>query len=141
MSATPPSVLLVEDHGVMGRMLARFLQEQGKIEVWAVAETAEAALKQLAVADARQPDLVLVDVSLPGMSGIDLLAELGRLYSTLPCLMLSAHRDLHYVRQALKNGARGYVTKGDAPAILEAVQRVLKGERYLSEAVRQELDS
>lgn len=51
MNATQPSILLVEDHDVMGRMLARLLQEHGKVEVWAVVEMAEAALEQLAEAD------------------------------------------------------------------------------------------
>jgi two-component system, NarL family, invasion response regulator UvrY len=141
VSSTRTSVLLVEDHAVMGRMLARLLQEQGKMEMWAVIETGEAALEKLAAANERLPDLALVDVSLPGMSGIDLVAELARLYSTLPCLMLSAHRDLNYARQALDNGARGYVTKGDPPAIIDAIQRVLAGEIYLSDPMRRAVEA
>ena len=143
MRSPRTSVLLVEDHIFMGRMLARLLQEQGKMEVWAITETGEAALEKLAAVAANEqpPDLALVDVSLPGMSGIDLVAELARLYSVLPCLMLSAHRDLNYVRQALDNGARGYVAKGDPPAIIDAILHVLDGEIYLSDTMRQALEA
>lgn len=129
MSMAGPAVLLVEDHAIMGRMLARFLREQGNIEVWARVETAEAALAKLAErpADGPRPDVALVDVSLLGTSGLDLVVELARLYPALPCLMVSAHGNPGYVRQALANGARGYVTKGDPPVIVEAVQHVLAG--------------
>lgn len=141
MSSPQISILLVEDHAVVGRMLARFLQELGKMEVWAVVETGEAVLEKLAAAGNELPDMVLVDVSLPGISGIDLVAELARLYSGLPCLMLSAHRDIKYVRQALANGALGYVTKDDPLAIIDAIQRVLKGKIYLSEDMRRAIET
>jgi DNA-binding NarL/FixJ family response regulator len=141
VSALRTSVLVVEDHAVVGRMLARFLRELGEMEVWAVVETGETALEKLAAASDEHPDLVLVDVSLPGISGIDLVAELARLYSALPCLMLSAHRDLNYVRQALANGARGYVTKDNPPAIIDAIQCVLNGKIYLSDDMRRAMET
>lgn len=141
MNAGSPLVLLVEDHAVMGKMLARFLHERGQMEIWALVQTAEAALEKLAAtANGGVPQVALIDVSLPGMSGIDLVAELTQLYPRLPCLMVSAHRDPGYARQALANGARGYVTKGDPPAIIAAVRAVLAGERYLSEDLQQALD-
>ena len=137
-----PSLLLLEDHALMGNMLSRFLQERGKMKVWALVETAEEALEKLSHlgSNSRGPDLALVDVSLPGMSGIELVAELGQLYPALPCLMVSAHRDASYVRRALDKGARGYVAKGTPAAIIEAVGVVLAGERYLSEEISQELE-
>lgn len=143
MSARAPSVLVVEDHLAMGRVLARFLRERGNIVVWALVQTAEVALERLAApaANGEHPALVLIDVSLPGMSGIELVAELARLYPELPCLMLSAHSDPKYVRQALDNSARGYVAKGDPPVILQAVTRVLDGEVYLSEGMRRAMDA
>lgn len=133
-----PSVMLVEDHEVMGRMMARVLQQWGELDIWAILLTAEDALARLAApaANGRRPDLALVDVSLPGMSGIELVAELGRLYPEVPCLMLSAHRSAGYVRQAMENGARGYVAKSNVTVLIDAVQQVLAGEIYLSEDVR-----
>ena len=143
MSARTPSVLLVEDHAAIGRVLARFLRERGQMDVRAVVHTAEAALEHLANSDddGRDLDLVLIDVSLPGMSGIDLVAELARLYPELPCLMVSAHQRLEYVRQALENGARGYVAKGNPSAIIDAVRRILDGELYLNNGVRRAMDA
>lgn len=84
-------------------------------------------------------DLVIVDVALPAMNGIDLVAALHERFPTLPCLMLSGHTELNYVRRALDVGARGYVMKGDPFALPEAVRTVLAGEIYLSEEVRQNL--
>lgn len=138
MSHPCPSLLLVEDYPALGRVLERFLQERGGLDVGAVVPSAEAALAYLSnpAREGPSPDLVVIDISLPGMSGIELVAELQRLYPELPCLMLSAHRRAGYVRQALDNGARGYVTKGDPPAIIEAVVQVLGGEIYLSDALR-----
>ncbi len=140
------SVLLVEDHPLMGQMLSRLLREWGNMEVWALAPSAEAALAALAGEEGREPgatagmpDLVMVDVSLPGTSGIELTATLARLYPDLPCLIVSAHRDGDYVRRALDSGARGYVAKAEPRAIVEAVERVLAGEVYLSEVARQAL--
>ena len=91
-------------------------------------------------ANGGRPDLVLIDVSLPGISGIELVAELARLYPELPCLMLSAHSDPKHVRQALANGARSYVAKG-APVLVEVVEQVLGGEIYLSDAMRLAMDA
>lgn len=132
-----PTVLIVEDHALMSQMLSRLLRERAQMEVWAVVETAEAALAALAAgsdgAGARAlPDIALIDVSLPGMSGIALLAELCDRYPDLPCLMVSAHQDQSYVKRAMANGARGYVPKGDAFALLEAVRRVLGGEERVA---------
>jgi DNA-binding NarL/FixJ family response regulator len=149
VSTDSPAVLLVEDHAALGQMMSRFLREQGRMGVWAIARTAEEALARLAAAGnaasaghspapsadgaaATLPDLVLVDVSLPGMSGIELIGELARLYPGLRCLVLSAHRDPSYVRQALDKGARGYVAKGAPDALLEAIDHVLQGGIYLS---------
>ena len=103
--------------------------------------SAEAALEKLAhlesVAGPDQlPDLVLIDLSLPSMSGLDLVAALQEAYPSLPCIMLSGYREPVYVQRALSAGARGYVVKDNLLAIIEAVQRVLDGEIYLSEGVR-----
>jgi DNA-binding NarL/FixJ family response regulator len=145
LSAASPSVLVVEDHPAMGELLGRFLVERGQAAIWAIVPSAEEALERLAAVVSQDgasqglPDILLVDVSLPGMNGIALVGEVGRLYPGLPCLMVSAHRDVNYVRQALGNGARGYVAKGYPQAILKAINIVLRGEIYLSERMRNAL--
>jgi DNA-binding NarL/FixJ family response regulator len=128
-----PVILVVEDSAILASTLVRFLREQGRLTVAAVVPTAEAALEELTH---QTVDLVLVDVSLPAMNGIELVTILHKQSPELPCLMLSGHKERSYVDRALAAGAKGYVIKGDPLAILTAVQRVLLGETYLSEGLR-----
>lgn len=127
------NLLVVEDnHALIGSMV-RFLHRQGRHTVVAVVQTGEAALEQLPHLNI---DLVLVDVSLPKMSGIDLVGLIHEQYSEVRCLMLSGHNELEYVRRALVAGAWGYVTKGNPQVLLEAIQSVLDGQTYLSKEFR-----
>ena len=122
-------LLLVEDSSVFAGTLQRFLRIQKDLHVVAVAASAEAArilLQGTAV------DLVLVDVSLPGSSGIDLVGGLRGDYPGLKCLMLSGHRGTEYVHRALAAGAAGYALKSDPLGILTAIRQVLAGEGYIS---------
>lgn len=100
------------------------------MNVIAVAETAEQALKQL---PGLKVDLVLVDVSLPQMSGINLVAALHEKYPDLPCVMLSGHMSSQYARRALDAGARGYLLKDNPAGILTGIAQIVKGEIYVSE--------
>ncbi|SRR5690606_7492956 len=131
------TVLFVEDHALIARTITRFLEQRSDLQIQAVADSAEAALRYLAGAQDHvppyMPDLVMVDVSLPDMSGIELVAALKEKYPQLPCLMLSGHRESRYIQRALEAGARGYLAKDNPLAILEAVERVLQGEIYLSD--------
>ena len=118
------SALLVEDHAIFASVLIRLLRQAGNIEVTLAAKTAEEALQQLTV---QRFDLALVDVFLPKMSGISLVALIHDRYPGLPCLMLSGHMLRHYVNSALHAGARGYVLKENPQEILEGIERVLQG--------------
>lgn len=124
------SILLVEDHEAFANALLNILNKNGNMNVVAVAETAEKALEQL---PELQVDLVLVDVSLPKMSGINLVAALREKYPDLPCVMLSGHLSSQYARRALKAGARGYLLKDNPAGILAGIQHIVKGEIYVSE--------
>jgi DNA-binding NarL/FixJ family response regulator len=126
-------LLLVEDNAILAKTLVRFLQAQGELTVVAVAPSAEAAREQMRHLHV---DLLLVDVSLPGMNGIDLVAMLHKQYPETPCLMLSGHSERDYVRRALDAGAKGYVIKSDPEAIFQAVNDVLAGEIFLSKELR-----
>lgn len=128
-----PAILMVEDHAPLARILTRFLYEKGNMEVTAVAHTGQEALKQLPELEV---DIVLIDVSLPVMSGIDLVAILHEQYPDLPCMMLSGHRRYSYVERSLEAGAKGYVTKDNVTAILEGIRAILSGKVYLSPDVR-----
>lgn len=134
------SILIVEDHGTVAQMIARFVERYVETTGTKIVGSAEAALEYLAgldhdAAGTRFPDLALIDVSLPGMSGIDLVRKLQSDYPAIRCLMLSGHKEPAYVRRSLEMGARGYVAKGNPPAIVEGVKRVMEGKIYVSEDV------
>ena len=127
------SILLVEDHAIFAKALMRVLYERGRLNIVAVAESAEEALEKIPGLDL---DLVLIDVSQPKKSGISLVLVLHEKYPELPCVMLSGHLSPYYARSSLAAGARGYLVKDHAEEILEGIQRVLQGEIYVSEEVR-----
>lgn len=112
------------------------IKNESGLEVCGSAATGEAALQQLATVAA---DLVLLDLALPAMSGIEVVQALQVRQPALPCLILSGHSQASYIRQALAAGARGYVLKGTPSEILLAIQTVGAGGTYLSAAVQAKL--
>ncbi len=126
------NILVVEDHPLFVQSLVRLLRDRGNHAVTAVG-SGEQALEHVTDRDLQ---LVLIDVSLPGMSGIDLLTEIEAKKPGLPCLMVSGHMATQYVNQSMTHGARGYVLKEDIPGILEAITQVLQGGTYISSALR-----
>ena len=123
------SILIVEDHKIVAEVLANILRRSGQYEVAGVVHTAEAALERLSE---QYIDLVLVDVSLPYTTGIELVAMIRREYPRIPCLMISGHNTSLYVNRALEAGARGYIVKDDIHDIVKGIQHVLDGGTYLS---------
>jgi DNA-binding NarL/FixJ family response regulator len=126
------SILVVEDHSLFVQALSRLLRDRGGHQVTAVA-SGEAALQMLRSLDF---DLALLDVSLPGVSGIDLISQIHDRKPELPCLMVSGYMAPHYVNQSMAAGARGYVLKEDIEGILEAIRQVTQGGTYVSQALR-----
>ncbi len=127
------SVFLVEDNRFVADAVDGLLKTYADVDLVAVARTGEEALTMLPTVVA---DVVLVDMALPGMNGIEVVSAIGRARPGLPCIILSAHREESYITQALSAGARGYITKELPLAIVEGVERVLAGEVYLSEDLR-----
>lgn len=126
------SILLVEDHEVFAKALLRVLGGKKELNVVAVVESAEKALEQLPDLNV---DLVLADVSLPQMNGINLVAEIRAKYPHLRCAVLSGHLSPDYVQRALDAGAHGYMVKDNPSGILEGIQRIVNGEIYISKEV------
>ena len=126
------SIFLVEDQTLMRESMHAYLNAEEDLDVVGVAEDAETALGALGDLDA---DLVLVDVSLPGMSGIDLLRKLRERTPTSRCLMLSGHVEQSYIEAAKQAGARGYVMKGNPGEYLDAIRAILGGDTYRSDTV------
>jgi DNA-binding NarL/FixJ family response regulator len=127
------SILVIEDHVVFGKALVRLLTEKANVEVVDVVRSAEEALEKL---PSLNVDLVLIDVSLPTINGIQLVGMIHRQFPNMLCLMLSGHLTPFYVKRSLEAGARGYVLKDDIAGVLEGVERVLEGEIYVSSALR-----
>lgn len=122
-------VFIVDDHAILRASLRSLLERQPDMAVCGEAATAQAAAEQAARAE---PDVVLVDVSLPDMSGIDLVRALRREHPELVMAMFSGHAERSYVMHALAAGANGYVVKGDSVELVEAVRALSRGERFVS---------
>src|SRR5690606_22269616 len=128
MSA-PIRVLLVDDHAVVRAGYRGLLQGSGCIEV--VGEAADAS-GACTLYREHAPDVVVMDISLPGRSGIVALERILARDSGARVLMFSMHEDAIFATHALRAGARGYITKSSAPEVLvEAVQAVADGRRYV----------
>ena len=127
------SILLVEDHAGFARALLSMLAQNPGLQIVAVAESGEAAQKYLRES---KVDLVLVDYSLPDVSGISLVEALLEEHPDLVCAMLSGHLSLQHARRALEVGARGYMIKDNPLGILSGIPRILKGEIYISDELR-----
>jgi DNA-binding NarL/FixJ family response regulator len=127
------SILLVEDHAGFAKALLNMLGQNQELKVVAVAQDAEEALRRLQEVNA---DLVLIDFSLPDMTGVELLEKLRAEHPDLRCAILSGHLLPQHARRALAIGARGYLIKDDPLGILTGIQHILKGEIYVSEELR-----
>jgi two-component system, NarL family, response regulator NreC len=122
-------ILLADDHAVLRAGLRLLLNSQPDLEVIAEAASGTEALK---LAEDLQPDLILLDLSMPGLGGMDALPAIRRRAPSARILILTMHDDPQYLRQALKSGAVGYVLKKAADVeLLFAVRAVLSGEVYV----------
>ncbi|WP_250452701.1 response regulator transcription factor RqpR [Caballeronia sp. ATUFL_M2_KS44] len=123
-------VLLADDHAIVRRGVAQLLTERG---VASDVNEAETGADALALAARGAYDVVLLDISLPDINGLDVLKRLKRDTPTLPVLMFSMYREDQYAVRALKAGASGYLSKTADPALMiRAVQQVAAGRKYVS---------
>lgn len=130
-------VLCVDDHAIFRQGLKQILTQYDRHATVGEAPTAAAAMEMV-----RQGrwDLVILDLSLPDRSGLQLLTELKHQMPDLPILVLSMHADDEYAVRALRNGAAGYVTKDTAPdELIAAIQKVTRGGRYMSPALAEKV--
>lgn len=126
-------VLLADDHTLVRAGLRKLLESIPDVEV--VGE-ANDGLVVLDMAAQLQPDLIVMDIGMPGLSGLEATSRLSKSWPKMSVLILSMHQSEEYVRQALRDGAAGYLLKDAAPLELElALNAVLSGTTYLSAAV------
>lgn len=142
MTATkgnPTKILLVDDHPVLRKGLVRLIDTKNGFVVCGEASAATDAMIQ--IRDLR-PDLVIVDIGLPGASGIELTKTIRAEFPRIPVLILSMHEEALYATRALRAGAMGYIVKQDAiDNIVVALDEVLNGGRYLSPVIAAQMHS
>jgi DNA-binding NarL/FixJ family response regulator len=126
-------IFIVDDHAILRLSLRSLLERESDFSICGEADSANSALSEIGRV---QPDLVLLDVSLPDMSGIELARTLHVKYPELRLLMLSGHGEKSHVDRAMGAGACGYVLKGNGKVLPEAIRQVLRGERYISSEIQ-----
>jgi DNA-binding NarL/FixJ family response regulator len=130
-------ILVVDDHPIVRQGLALLINREPDMLVCGEAEEAMGALHVLASA---HPDVLIVDISLTGPDGLDLLKTIRTTHPTLPVLILSMHDESIYAERALRAGANGYIMKQEATEkVLVAVRRILSGEIYVSDLIANQM--
>src|SRR6202047_839305 len=130
MTEQKKRVLIVDDHPLFRDRLCQLINHEIDMQVCGECETAEQAIQMIRRVT---PDLAIVDITLKGSSGLELIKSIKALSIGVPVLVLSMHEESLYAERALRAGATGYITKHEAADnVLLAIRRVLAGEVYLS---------
>lgn len=131
------NVLLVDDHELVRTGIRRLLDDVSGITVYAEANCGEEALKQVR---SKQPDVVLMDVSMPGIGGLETTRKLKQVAPGVPVVILTVHTDAPFPGSLLKAGADGYLHKGcSVDEIVQAIKTVHAGKRYICPDIAQDL--
>jgi DNA-binding NarL/FixJ family response regulator len=131
--AQKSKILLVDDHPLVREWLANLINEQFDLHVCGEASNAPQAFELIGTA---KPDIVIVDISLEGGSGIELIKSIKATNPGVAMIVLSMHDESLYAERALRAGARGYIMKREATKkILQAIRSVLEGKLYISEKI------
>ncbi|MFN4242124.1 MAG: response regulator [Tepidisphaerales bacterium] len=134
----PARIFLVEDHTVVREGLASIIEDEADLQVCGEASSLADAYAKIAEAS---PDLVLLDLSLPDGSGLELIRTLAARTPPIPVLVLSMHDEKVHGPRALLAGARGYIMKHEATErVLEGIRAVLRGQRFISADVARRVD-
>jgi two-component system, NarL family, invasion response regulator UvrY len=130
-------IIIVDDHPVVRRGLKQILQEEPDVKVVGEAESAQEAFKIIRTIDC---NAVVLDISLPGASGVEILKQLKHEYQKLPVLILSVHPEEQYAVRVMKAGASGYLTKESAPEeLVKAIRKIISGGKYISSSLAERL--
>ncbi len=130
-------ILIADDHQIVRAGLKTLLADNGNFDVAGEAGSGAEAVKMVRDADW---DIVLLDISMPDMNGVDTLKQIKRAKPTLPVLILSMHPEDQYAVNLLRAGASGYVCKEGAPEqLIAAIRTVLQGRRYISPTLGEQL--
>ncbi len=131
------TIVVADDHAVVRRGLKEILAEESDMEIGAEASTAQELLD---LVRKRPWDAVVLDISLPGRSGLEVLAELKQERPALPVLVHTMHPEDQFARRALRAGAAGYLTKDSAPTeLVKALRKIVAGGKYVGAALAETL--
>jgi DNA-binding NarL/FixJ family response regulator len=130
-------ILIADDHAIVRQGLKQIVAEAPNLMVAGEAQTAQQVLD---LVREQQWDVVILDISMPGRSGLEVLKQLRQEHPHLPVLVLSMHPEEQFAVRALKAGAAGYLTKESAPEeLIAAIKKVLQGGKYVSPTVAEKL--
>jgi DNA-binding NarL/FixJ family response regulator len=130
-------VLLADDHSIVRAGLRRIVEDSGDMEVIAEAADGREAIK---LVRKKLPDVAVIDISMPGLDGLEVLSQLHTHYPQLPILILTMHEEGQYVVRAIEAGAMGYITKQSAPEqLVNAIRKVHSGSRFLTDEAAEAL--
>ena len=131
------TIVLVDDHAVVRAGVRRLLEQEPLFEVIGEAESGEKAYQILAEL---KPDVMVMDLSMPGMGGLEAIRRILMRYEKAKILVLSMHEDLSFANQALKLGAKGYLTKNTlADDLVKSIETVTQGDVFLSDEIAKKM--
>ena len=135
--AKKTTIVLVDDHAVVRAGVRRLLEQEPLFEVIGEAESGEKAYQILAEL---KPDVMVMDLSMPGMGGLESIRRILMRYEKAKILVLSMHEDLSFANQALKLGAKGYLTKNTlADDLVKSIETVSQGDVFLSDEIAKKM--
>ena len=133
----PIKVLLADDHSIVRAGLRRLVEESDDMEVIAEAADGKDAIHKV---HKYSPDVAVIDISMPGLDGLEVVSRLRGHRPDLPILILTMHEEGQYVVRAIQAGAMGYMTKQSAPEqLLKAIRKIYEGSRYLTDEAAETL--
>ena len=130
-------IIVADDHAVVRKGLKQILLEMSGVKAVEEVDSGPALIEKVTKEDF---DFVVLDISMPGQSGLLTLKEIKNHKPKLPVLMLSIHPEEQYALRALKDGASGYITKDSAPdELVKAIQKILSGHKYITQTIADKL--
>ena len=130
-------ILIADDHAVVRQGLKQIITDQTDMQVAGEAETGAQVLQLLG---SENFNVIILDITMPGGSGLDLLPEIRHLRPMIKILILSMHAEEQFAVRALKSGASGYITKQSAPTeLVKAIRKVQSGGKYISQSIAEQL--
>lgn len=129
--------MLVDDHAVVRAGVRRLIEQEGRFLVVAEADSGESAYQQYGL---YLPDIVIIDLSMPGMGGMEAMTRIIARYPAAKLLVLSMHENATFANQAIKAGAKGYLSKnGLADELTNALEYIVSGQIYISAGMSQKI--